>query len=337
MRSRNCVTLSLEFDTAPGTGEFARPVPLAHEPLWRHDAFVTDDVAVFDSLTKRYGRERGVEGLSFAVGAGEVFGYLGPNGAGKTTTIRIMLDLLRPTSGSVRLFGLDAHSSSSALHRRVGYLPGEYVLHDELTGREMLAYLSRLRGGVSKARISTLSERLQIDLNRRINSLSRGNRQKIGLVQAFMHEPELLVLDEPTQGLDPLVQEQFRELVDETRTAGGTVFLSSHVLAEVKELCDRVGIIREGRLAEVSDIGDIQVRAVRRVEAHFESPVAASEFSNIPGVSEVAIEGDVLRCEVKGSIDPLIKVLARHQVLDLSSEEPGLEEVFLHLYREREP
>jgi ABC-2 type transport system ATP-binding protein len=290
------------------------------------------DVVVADNLTKSYGSRRGVVELAFAVAPGEVFGYLGPNGAGKTTTIRTLLDLLRPTSGRARLFGLDSHRDSLEIRRRVGYLPGEFSLYDRMTGGEYLTYLANLRGGVPAERIADIAGRLDLDLGTRIKTLSHGNRQKLGLVQAFMHAPELLVLDEPTQGLDPLIQQEFYGLVAETRADGRTVFLSSHVMPEIERVCDRVGIIREGRLVAVEDIGELRAKEIRTLEIHFASPVAPSAFAAIPGVHEVEAVGDALRVTVSGAMDAVVKRAASFEIVDLTSHEPTLEEIFLTFY-----
>jgi ABC-2 type transport system ATP-binding protein len=223
-------------------------------------------------LTKRYGDARGVVDLTFEVGHGEAFGFLGPNGAGKTTTIRTLLDFIRPTSGSVRVFGMDPRREGVRVHERVGYLPGELALYERMTGEEFLRAFGELRGGGSRtwSRMTELAGRLGLDLSRRIHDLSHGNKQKIGLAQAFMHDPDLLILDEPTQGLDPLVQQTFYSMVDEERRRGAAIFLSSHVMPEVERLCDRVGIIREGHLATVADIGELKAKALRRLEFHFD-------------------------------------------------------------------
>jgi len=213
------------------------------------------DVIELERLTKSYGDRRGVVELGFSVSRGEVFGYLGPNGAGKTTTIRTMLDLIRPTSGSARVFGLDSHANALEIHRRVWYLPGEFGMYDRMTAGEYLRFFGSLRGDVDDAAILAVAERLQLALGDPIKELSHGNKQKIGLVQAFMHRPELLILDEPTQGLDPIVQQEFHAMLAEARDEGRTIFLSSHVMPEVERLCDRVGIIREGRLVTIEDIG----------------------------------------------------------------------------------
>jgi ABC-2 type transport system ATP-binding protein len=290
------------------------------------------DVIAVEHLTKRYGRARGVEDLTFSVAPGEVFGYLGPNGAGKTTTIRTLLDLIRPTVGRASVLGLDSHRDSVEIHRRVGYLPGEFGLYDQLTGVEYLTFLGALRGGAEPARIRSLAERLQLDLAVRIKALSHGNRQKLALIQAFMHRPEVLILDEPTQGLDPLMQQEFYRLLAEVRGDGRTVFLSSHVMPEVERVCDRVAIIREGRLVTVEDIGDLRAKELRTLEVHLAGHAPSDGFERVPGVREVVAVGDVLRITVVGPMDPIVKALSGHEVVDLVSHEPSLEDIFLAFY-----
>lgn len=285
-----------------------------------------------ENLTKYYGKARGVIDLNLSVEKGEVFGYLGPNGAGKTTTIRLLLGYLRPTSGRASVFGMDAFHDAVAIKRRVGHLPGEFALYPRLTGEQLLRYFAHLRGGVDWGYVRTLAERLDIDLTRRIGQLSHGNRQKIGLLQAFMNRPELLILDEPTIGLDPLVQQTFYELVDEARTNGQTVFISSHILPEVERLCDRVGIIREGRLVAVETVSALKARALRRLEITFEAPVPAEQFTKLPGVQDVTVADRYLRCTVVGSLDAVVKAAAQYTVVNIRSEEPSLEEVFLTFY-----
>jgi ABC-2 type transport system ATP-binding protein len=274
--------------------------------------------------------------LSFAVKPGEVFGYLGPNGAGKTTTIRTMLDFIRPTSGRVALFGLDSRDDAVEIHRRIGYLPGELALYEKLTGAELLQHFAALRGRVDLSYVRELAERFDCDLSVRIRSLSHGNKQKVALIQAFMHRPELLVLDEPTTGLDPIVQQEFHRAVEEVRTDGRTVFLSSHVMPEVERLCDRVAIIREGRLVAVEDVGEMKSKAVRTLDIHFAKPVPAEAFAQLPGVREIAAQGDVLHMTVAGPLDAIVKEAARHEVVDLESHEPSLEEIFLAFYGKEE-
>jgi ABC-2 type transport system ATP-binding protein len=287
---------------------------------------------VTDQLTKSYGSSRGIVDVSMTIETGEVFGFLGPNGAGKTTTIRTLLDFIRPTAGRATVLGLDPHRSSVEVHRRVGYLPGEFSLYEHMTGRDYLGFFATLRGGVDQEVIDGLAERLRSDLDTKIASLSHGNRQKIGLIQAFMHKPPLLILDEPTQGLDPIVQQTFHGLMLEARQAGQTVFLSSHVLPEVERVCDRVGIIREGRLIAVEDVGALKTHAVREIELHFASPVPTDAFADLPGVRDLEIHGDVVRCTVSGSMDALVKAAARLEVIDIESHEPSLEDIFLTFY-----
>jgi ABC-2 type transport system ATP-binding protein len=290
------------------------------------------EVILTDRLTKSYGARRGVIELSFSVSPGEVFGYLGPNGAGKTTTIRTLLDLIRPTSGRALVFGLDPRRDAVRIHARVGYLPGEFSLYEHMTGAEYLAYLASLRGGVPTERIRELAERLDVDLGAKIRTLSHGNRQKIGLIQAFMHHPELLILDEPTSGLDPLIQHEFTQLIEETRAEGRTVFLSSHVMPEVERVCDRVGIIREGRLVAVEEIGDLRAKELRTLEVRFGQPIRPDAFDGVPGVREARVNGETARVTVTGPMDALVKRLAAFEVVDLVSHEPSLEEIFLTFY-----
>jgi ABC-2 type transport system ATP-binding protein len=291
-------------------------------------------------LVKRYGRGRDVKtalaGLDLAVDEGEVFGYLGPNGAGKTTTIRLMLDFIRPTAGHVRVFADDPRDNAS-IRGRIGYLAGDFVVSGKQTGRELLRYLGELRGGVSAKRVDELADRLDLDLTRRIGTLSKGNRQKVGLVQAFMHEPALLVLDEPTSGLDPFLQQQFIELVREASGNGQTVFMSSHVLSEVQATCHRVGIIREGQLVTVAKVDELREQAHRRVEITFADQVAAADFEALPSLRNVAVSeaaggGSVLRALLSGSPDALVKAAAFHEVTGLLAEEPELEELFFTFY-----
>ncbi len=283
-------------------------------------------------LTKSYGRARGIVDLNLRVEPGEVFGYLGPNGAGKTTTIRTLLGFLRPTSGGAAIFGLDSQRDAVAIRRRLGNLPGELALDPNLTGEQLLRYLANLRGGVEWAYVQELATRLDADLSRPTRAYSHGSKQKIGLIQAFMHRPELLILDEPTTGLDPLVQQAFYRMVDEARSRGQTVFLSSHILPEVERVCDRVGIIREGRLVAVEHIADLKARALRRLEIDFAEPVPARAFENLPGVTDLAVEDSRLRCTVAGSLDAVVKAAAQFTVLNIRSQEPSLEEIFLNFY-----
>jgi ABC-2 type transport system ATP-binding protein len=285
-----------------------------------------------ERLTKSYGEHRGIVEVDLAVNQGEVFGFLGPNGAGKTTTIRTVLDLIRPTSGRALVFGIESSVDPVAIHRRVGYIPGEFTLYDRLTGGQTIQYFANLRGGVDKAYQQSLIERFEIDPKRRFKELSKGNKQKIGLVIALQHQPELLILDEPTSGLDPLVQQSFFELVREARAEGRTVFLSSHILSEVERTADRVAIIRDGRLVKVDSVDGLRDLAHHQVELRFAGPVPAGSFQSIPGVSEVSAEDHVLRMRVSGPITPVVQAASRYELLDFVSREPTLEETFLAQY-----
>ena len=282
-------------------------------------------------LTKFYGTHRGISGVSLDINEGEVFGLLGPNGAGKTTCIRIFLDFIRPSSGSATVLGMDSRSDSVEIRRNVGYLPGDFITYEKLTAEELLQYFANLRGGhLRKAK--ALAERFDLDLSRKIGELSRGNRQKVGLVQAFMSDPKLLILDEPTTGLDPLLQQEFHTLVLEEVEAGKTLFVSSHVLPEVEVICDRVGIIREGSIVAVEEVATLRKQTVTKIEIEFGQAISKAEFEGVDGVSEVTIKDHQLSCNVTGSVDSLIKLAARYTVVNIQSGHPALEEVFLTYY-----
>lgn len=283
-------------------------------------------------LTKMYGSRRGLTGLTLQVEPGEVFGYLGPNGAGKSTTIRLLLDLIRPTSGTARVLDMDPRTDAVELHRRIGYLAGDFVVDGRQKAGECLAFLGGLRGGVPASRVTELADRLNLDLNARIKSLSKGNRQKVGLVQAFMHRPDLLVLDEPTAGLDPLVQQAFLQMVTEAKAAGQTVFMSSHIMSEVEAVADRVAIIREGRLVALDTVADLRAHSFLQVRITFAAPVPAGEFASLPGVVDLAVDGGTLTCRVDGSPDALVKAAARHTVTGLHADSQDLETLFHSFY-----
>jgi len=290
-----------------------------------------------EKLTKYYGASRGIIDLDLTVYEGEVFGFLGPNGAGKTTTIRILMDLIRPTSGRALVFGKDARAESVAIKAMVGYLPGELALWSNLTGRQILTYLGNLRGGVDADGVERYAERLQLDLGKKFREYSKGNKQKVGLVQAFMHKPRLLILDEPTSGLDPLNQQEFFRMLAEARDGGATVFLSSHVLSEVEHTCDRVGIIREGRLVRVGPMRELTTEKLYRVSLTLSSAVddqILQAFTALPGVSEVRAGGQTIQLSAQGTLDGVIKEAARYHVLSMTSQEPSLEEAFLTYYRQ---
>jgi ABC-2 type transport system ATP-binding protein len=289
-----------------------------------------------ERLTKDYGQGRGVFELDLEVRQGEILGFLGPNGAGKSTTMRLLLGLIGPTSGGATLLGLDAARDGLAARRRVGYLAGDFGLYPQLTGRAVLEYFARLHGGVRPDRIAALSERFDADLDRPVHELSSGNRQKLGLVQAFMHDPELLVLDEPIAGLDPLVQRSFHDLLAEIREQGRSVLLSSHTLSEVDRVADRVAILRAGRLVVVDTIEHLKGVAVRRLELDFATPPDPEDFRVLDGVREVEATGTSLRIAFEGSPDAIVKAAARHEVTGLRSLEDDLEDIFLRYYREDE-
>ena len=283
-------------------------------------------------LTKRYGRTTALDDVSLDVPAGVVFGYLGPNGAGKTTTIRLLMGLLRPTAGAANVLGLDAHRDRDLVHRRVGYLSGEFVAYPDLSCEQYLHYLGSLRGSVEWPGVELLAERLDLDLGERIGSLSHGNRQKVGLIQAFMHRPDLLVLDEPTIGLDPLMQREFVSMVREAREGGATVFLSSHILDEVDAVADIVGILRSGRLVAVEDVDALKAKARRRITLTFADAIPAAELRSVAGVTDVHVDDGAAHVSVSGSMEELLKVAAPFGIRNIFSHEVDLEEIFLAYY-----
>ncbi|HYK98566.1 MAG TPA: ABC transporter ATP-binding protein [Candidatus Acidoferrales bacterium] len=294
-------------------------------------------------LTKSYGKNRGIIDVSFEVPEGEVFGFLGPNGAGKTTTIRILMALLRADGGTARVGGLDCWDSSIDIKKMVGYVPGEPSLDPNLTGGQILEYFANLRGGVDQAYLKQLIARLDLDTRRKFRQYSSGNKRKVVLIQAFMHRPRLLILDEPTNGLDPINQAVFDDLVREARSEGRTVLLSSHVLSEVEKTCSRVGIIREGRLVQVGGLAELKDIKRYEVTIVFGSAVPANAFAALPGVGAVVPlnNGHALRIAVQGAADAVIKAAAQYPVVSITSYEPSLEDIFMKYYetegRTREP
>ena len=288
-------------------------------------------------LTKRYGSVTAVADLSLRVEPGQVFGFLGPNGAGKSTTIRLLMALQRPTQGRATLLGLDAGADSVEVHRRVGYLPGDLELFPRLTGRQHIAWFARARGGVHASQVEQLIERFQVVADRPVRELSKGNRQKIGLVLAFMHEPDLLVLDEPTSGLDPLMQHEFESLLRETTGQGRTVFLSSHELDEVQRIADRVAIIKDGRLVAQDTVDGLRRAAPQRMEVRFRRPVHPGALNAVAGVTVTGSDGARITLDVTGDIAPVLKVIADHDPVDLISRPADLDELFLGFYRTEVP
>jgi ABC-2 type transport system ATP-binding protein len=301
--------------------------------LCRVESVNTPAVIATSGLTKDYGSGRGLFGLDLEVRQGEVFGFLGPNGAGKSTTMRLLLDLIKPTGGSARVLGLDTVKDSLAIRRRIGFLPGDLALYPKLTGRVVLDHLARLRGGVDPRTRDALAERFGADLDRPVHELSTGNRQKLGLIQAFMHEPELLILDEPIAGLDPLVQQSFHALLGEVSAAGRTVFLSSHTLSEVERVTHRLAILRRGRVVVVDSLENLRKVAVQRLEIEFAAPVAASGFRALPGVRDATANGRTVTVSFEGSADAVVKAAAAHEVLAIRPRQEDLEEIFLRYYR----
>ena len=289
-----------------------------------------------EALTKRYGRNRGIEEVTFGVQPGEVFGFLGPNGAGKTTTIRTLLDLIHPTTGAARIFGLDSRRDSVAIRGRLGNLPGDFGFGRDTTGHRALHLLARMRGVEGIDRAGELATRFRADLDRPLGQLSRGNRQKVGLILATFHRPELLILDEPTSGLDPLMQEEFLDLVAEERDRGCAVFLSSHELDEVQRVCDRVGIVRGGRLIAVERIADLLGKARRRFTVELADPAGSERLRSLPSVADFAVVDGRVSFSAGGDLDAVVRELADHHVVDLEATHPSLEEVFLGYYDEGE-
>jgi ABC-2 type transport system ATP-binding protein len=285
-------------------------------------------------LTKSYGGKRGIADVTFQVQEGEVFGFLGPNGAGKTTTIRLLMALLHADSGTARIAGLDVWQQTVDVKRLVGYLPGELSLDPNLTGGQIFEYFGHLRGGVDQAYLKQLIQRLELDPSRKFRQYSSGNKRKIGVIQAFMHRPRLLILDEPTNGLDPLNQQVFDQMVKEVREEGRTVFLSSHILSEVEQTCNRVGIIREGRLVRVGGIAELKGIKRHEVLITFADTAPVDGFKQLPGVDQVEAlpDGHTLRLTMSGSIDAVVKEAARYPVVNLTSQEPSLEDIFLRYY-----
>lgn len=287
-------------------------------------------------LTKYYGDTPGIVDLDLEVMIGEIFGFLGPNGAGKSTTIRTYLDLLHPSSGTVTILGYDSHEESVDIRQRTGYLPGDLSMYDDMTAREMLRYFSSLRGVDTTARAEELADRLQLDLDIKIGSYSSGNRQKVGIVQAFMHDPELLILDEPSTGLDPLMQQEFYQMLDEVRQAGRTVFLSSHILPEVERTADRIGIVRNSRLVTVQTVDDLKARARRHFQILFAEQISPAEFSELPGVQSAMSSHDGYGVDIliEGPVDGMLGKAAEHRMENVISHEGDLEEAFLAFYEE---
>jgi ABC-2 type transport system ATP-binding protein len=285
-----------------------------------------------EGLTKHYGDVKALVGLDLEVQRGEVFGFLGPNGAGKTTTIRSLLHFLFPTEGKASVLGMDVATNAVEVRSRVAYMPSEYSLYPRLTGAENITYLANLRGGVDNDYVLSLAERLDIDLTRKVGDLSTGNKQKVGLIQAFMNKSELIILDEPSTGLDPLMQQELQALIREVREDGRTVFLSSHSLAEVERVADRVGILRHGHLVVVEPLDTLKRKAIRRIDLEFDEPVEASDFEGIDGVRSAESRGNSVVVSFEGSVNALLRAALDHNVVNINSREADLEQIFLAYY-----
>lgn len=291
-------------------------------------------VITADGLTKRFGAHRGVDDLHFEVSSGEVFGFLGPNGSGKSTTIRLLLGLYRPTAGSATVLGKDPLDDAVAIHRRIGYLPGELALHQRLTGRQHVDFAARVRGMHDRSFLDHLVERFDVVLDRPVRTLSKGNRQKIGVVLALMHRPELLILDEPTSGLDPLMQDEFAQLMRETVSEGRTVFLSSHELDEVQRIVDRVAIIKDGRLVVTDTVDGLRRAAPRTIEFRFPGDVDPRIFAEIEGVRVLASDDGHIALSLRGAVAPVLRAAALLDPVDVTARRADLDELFLDYYRD---
>ncbi len=288
-------------------------------------------------LTKHYGEVEALVDLDLEVRTGEVFGFLGPNGAGKTTTIRTILDEIRPTSGTASILGMDSRARSVEIRRHIGYLPSDVAMYPNLTGRDLLRFFANLRGGVDWTYVDSLAERLEADLSKKVGDLSSGNRQKVGIIQAFMNRPEVLIMDEPSSGLDPLMQREFQSMMREVAADGRTVFLSSHTLSEVQRVADRVGIIRKGHLIAVESVSELRSKAIRRIDLYFETAAERSVFEQVPGVRDVTVANHHVTLSFDGQVASLLDAVAgRYRLVDITTQEADLEEIFITYYRDED-
>ncbi len=290
-----------------------------------------------DGLTKHYGDVHALVNLDLEIPSGEIFGFLGPNGAGKTTMIRTILDEIRPTAGSASILGMDSQERSVEIRHHIGYVPGDLAMYPNLTGRDTLTYFSNLRGGVDSSYVDELADRLDADLTKKVGDLSSGNRQKVGVIQAFMNRPDVLIMDEPSSGLDPLVQREFQAMMREVAAEGRTIFLSSHTLSEVQRVADRVGIIRHGKLVAVESVSSLRSKGIRKVELFFDTSVDGAVFDSVPGVRDVVVANQHVTLSFSGHMGTLLEVVAeRYTLIDISTQEADLEEIFLTYYRDED-
>ena len=296
---------------------------------------MTSPVINIESLSKYYGKHRGIEDVSFEVKKGEIFGYLGPNGAGKTTTIRIMTGFLRSYKGDIRIFNKNIKKDLITILSEIGYLPGELSLYGNLKVSEFLEYFSNLSKRKVQPPIGDLLERFECEPDKKISTLSTGNKQKVGIIQAVMNEPDLMILDEPTRGLDPLMRQEFYDLLRELRNKGKTILLSSHVLTEVEKICDSAAIIRKGKIVAVEDIHSLRTKNYKVLEISCSGRIEEKKLQKLENVTNLEVKGNILKCHIHGDIDPVIRALGKNYIVDIESSSPGLEEVFIKFYGDR--
>ncbi len=284
-------------------------------------------------VTKNYGSSRGIENISLKLNPGEVFGFLGPNGAGKSTTIKTIMNFLTPNKGKILIFGQDGIKANKILKQHIGYLSGEFSVYDNLTGKQLLTFLGSFNELFSWKEVEKLAKIFDAELDKKISDLSKGNKQKLGIIQAFMHKPKLLILDEPTSGLDPLMQEAFFTLLKESQKQGATIFFSSHNIFEVQKTADRAGFIRNGKLIAIEDIKNLRKIGLHKFEVHFSEKITANKLVNIENVNDLKISDNIVRFSVKGSIDSLIKRLSKFNIISINQQETNLEDIFLNYYQ----
>jgi ABC-2 type transport system ATP-binding protein len=289
------------------------------------------NVIEINNLTKTYGKSRGISDISFHVEQGEIFGFIGPNGAGKSTTIRTLLSLIYPTSGRATIFGKDCIKFAPEIKKEIGYLPSEVFYYDNMKVKDLLKYSASFYKKDCSRRMKELAEIMDLDLNKKIDDLSLGNKKKVGIVQGLLHEPKLIILDEPTSGLDPLMQQKFFELLEEENRKGATILFSSHILSEVQRLCNRVAIIKEGKIVTVEKISTLQENNYKRFKVELKSTLDP-EYFNIMGVNNLQAKGNVISFLFKGNINTVLKKIAEMEIVNLWIEEPDLEEIFMHYY-----